>query len=205
VNNNNGDHDKVGRRPPLDFDLAHHCTSIRVDPGYSIRYVSCIFCYFVYITMSAAPITHQRYVEITWTEVHSGLSCTTSWEVLHVGELPWQPPRNFHPLPGSLQLSFPLCEWPILPLLFFLSSADVTSTLNNAMSFILSQLTMIFLPLLALLLSRNVTAQVTFVPPAVPLAVRSPYLNCWLQDGNATTLYGQTWPTTFNHSQVCHP
>ena len=87
----------------------------------------------------------------------------------------------------------------------FLSGADVTGPLNNAMSFIVSQLTMIFLPLLALLLSRNVTAQVTSVPPAIPLAVRSPYLSCWLQSGNATAAFGQTWPTTFNHSQVCHP
>ncbi|KAF8491808.1 hypothetical protein F5888DRAFT_1619585 [Russula emetica] len=69
------------------------------------------------------------------------------------------------------------------------------------MSFIVSQL-IIFLPLLALLLSRNVRAQVTFVPFAVPLAVRSPYLNCWLQDGNPATSFGQTWPTTFNYPQV---
>jgi hypothetical protein len=103
--NNRHDHDKAGRRPPLDFDLAHHCTSIRVDPGYGIRYVSCIFCYFVYITMSVAPITHQRYVEITWTEVHSGLSCTTSWEVLHVGELPWQP-GTFIPCPDPCNCPF---------------------------------------------------------------------------------------------------
>jgi hypothetical protein len=127
-----------------------------------------------------------------------------------MGKLPWQPPRNFHPLLRSLQLSFlhfafPLCEWPILPLLFFSSGADVTGGLNNPMSFIISKLTIIFLPLLALLLSRNVRAQATFVPPAIPLAVRSPYLSCWLQNSNPATLFGQTWPTTFNHSQVCHP
>jgi hypothetical protein len=73
------------------------------------------------------------------------------------------------------------------------------------MSFILSKLTMIFLPLLALLLSRNVRAQVTFVPPAVPLAVRSPYLNCWLHHNENVAIYGQTWSSTFNHTQVCHP
>ncbi|KAF8497612.1 hypothetical protein F5888DRAFT_1923669 [Russula emetica] len=70
------------------------------------------------------------------------------------------------------------------------------------MSFIVSQLTTIFLPLLALLLSRNVRAQVTSIPPTVPLAVRSPYLSCWLQNGNPATTFGQTWPTTFNHSQI---
>ena len=68
---------------------------------------------------------------------------------------------------------------------------------------IISQLTMIFLPLLALLFSQNVRAQVTFVPPAIPLAVRSPYLNCWLPNVNST-IFGQTWPATFvfKHSQV---
>jgi hypothetical protein len=121
-----------------------------------------------------------------------------------VGELPWQP-QEFSSCPDPYN-RLPLCEWPILPLLFFLSGADVTGgSLNNAMSFIVSQLTMVFLPLLALLLSRNVRAQVTSVPPAVPLAVRSPYLSCWLQNGNETTIFGQTWPTTFNRSQVCHP
>ena len=84
-------------------------------------------------------------------------------------------------------------------------SVDVTGSQNNAMSFIVSQLTMIFLPLLFLLLSCNVVrAQVTFVPPAVPLAVRSPYLNSWLKNGSAA-IFGQTWPTSLNHSQVCRP
>ena len=94
----------------------------------------------------------------------------------------------------------PLCEWPIRPLLFLLSG--VAGSLNNTMSFILSQLTMIFLSLLAHIMTPNVRAQVTFVPPAIPLAVRSPYLNCWLINGTGA-LFGQTWPTTFNHSQVC--
>ena len=62
---------------------------------------------------------------------------------------------------------------------------------------------MIFMPFLALLLSCNVKAQVTFVPPAIPLAVRSPYLNCWLQNGTGA-LFGQTWPTSLSN-QVCHP
>jgi hypothetical protein len=122
-----------------------------------------------------------------------------------VGELPWQPPRNFHPLPRSLQLSLSTLRVANPSSIVFLSGADATETLNNAMSFTVSQLAMIFLPLLALLLSRNVTAQVTSVPPAIPLAVRSPYLSCWLQSGNATAAFGQTWPTTFNRSQVCHP
>ncbi|KAI0278699.1 hypothetical protein BGY98DRAFT_916673 [Russula aff. rugulosa BPL654] len=37
--------------------------------------------------------------------------------------------------------------------------------------------------------------------PAVPLAVRSPYLNCWLQNVNSP-IAGQTWPTTINVSQI---
>ncbi|KAF8497614.1 hypothetical protein F5888DRAFT_1613618 [Russula emetica] len=56
---------------------------------------------------------------------------------------------------------------------------------------------MIFLPLLALLLSCNVRAQ-GFQVPAVPLAVRSPYLNCWLQNLNSTTIINQTWPTSLD-------
>ena len=120
-----------------------------------------------------------------------------------VGELPWRLLRDFHPcLP--LQLSF-------TPLRV-LNPSSIDSTVwslcrwqtNNAMSFIVSQLTMVFLPLLTLILSLNARAQVTFVPPALPLAVRSPYLNCWLFNGTGA-LFGQTWPTTFNHSQVCHP
>ena len=88
----------------------------------------------------------------------------------------------------------------------FLSEADDDTgrSLNNSMSFIVPQLTMFFLPFLALFLSHNVGAQVTFVPPAVPLAVRSPYLNSWLKNGTAA-IFGQTWPTSLNHSQVCHP
>ena len=122
-----------------------------------------------------------------------------------MGELPWQPPRSFHPLSRSQQLSFSTLRAVNPSSAVFFPGADVTGTLNNAMSFIVSQLIMIFLPFLVLLLSRNVTAQVTSVPPATPLAVRSPYLSCWLQSGNATAAFGQTWPTTFNHSQVCHP
>ena len=116
----------------------------------------------------------------------------------YLGSLPLSP-RRFHPLPTYLQLSFSTLRVANPSFIVFLSGTDVTGSLNIAMSFLVSQLTMIFLPLLALLLSRDVRAQVTFVPPAVPLAVRSPYLNCWLQ--NAT--FGQTWPTSFNNSQVC--
>jgi len=72
------------------------------------------------------------------------------------------------------------------------------------MSLIVSRLTIILLPLLALLLSHNVTAQQAFFPSAIPLAVRSPYLNCWLQSGIAPA-FGSTWPTTVDISQVCHP
>ncbi len=112
-------------------------------------------------------------------------------------------PGIFIPCPDPCNCPIPLCEWPFLSLLFQ-SGADVTDGLNNAMSFIVSRTTMIFLLLLTFHLFCNVRAQVTFVPPALPLAVRSPYLNCWLQNGNGA-LFGQTWPTTFNHNQVCHP
>lgn len=65
---------------------------------------------------------------------------------------------------------------------------------------------MILLPLFAILLSHStVRAQQAFFPAAIPLAVRSPYLNCWLQSGPApASAFGSTWPTTFNVSQVCH-
>ena len=63
---------------------------------------------------------------------------------------------------------------------------------------------MILLPLFALLLSHTVRAQQYFLPTAIPLAVRSPYLNCWLQT-RSPTVFGSTWPTSFNLSQVCHP
>jgi hypothetical protein len=69
------------------------------------------------------------------------------------------------------------------------------------MSFIILRLTMILLPLLTLLLSSNVKAQQTFFPPAVPLAVRSPYLTSWDYLTNGS-VFGQTWPTTFNNSMV---
>jgi hypothetical protein len=85
------------------------------------------------------------------------------------------------------------------PFLFLLSGADVADGLDDAMSPTISRLTIILLLFLPFfLLSPNTRAQ---LPPAIPLAVRSPYLNCWLH--NATL--GQAWPTTFSHSQVCHP
>ena len=71
------------------------------------------------------------------------------------------------------------------------------------MSLIISRLARILLPLYALLLFHDVKAQQAFFPSAIPLAVRSPYLNCWLQPGTAPG-FGSTWPTTFNISQVCH-
>src|SRR6267154_5413971 len=101
-----------------------------------------------------------------------------------MGKFPWQP---LHLWFGALRLPYPtpLCEWSLHPLSFFLPGPDVTDRLNNAMSLILSQLTMFLLPLLALLLSHNVRAQQPFFPSAIPLAVRSPYLSCWLQPGAA--------------------
>ena len=45
-------------------------------------------------------------------------------------------------------------------------------------------------------------AQQTFYPVAIPLAVRSPYLSCWLPLSNGTT-WDRTLPTTYDLSQVC--
>ena len=48
-------------------------------------------------------------------------------------------------------------------------------------------------------------AQQTLFPAAIPLAVRSPYLSCWDQTINGTTL-GTLWPTTSNSKEVrCLP
>ncbi|KAI0278702.1 hypothetical protein BGY98DRAFT_916704, partial [Russula aff. rugulosa BPL654] len=57
--------------------------------------------------------------------------------------------------------------------------------------------TMILLLLFALLLSSNVAS-----PAATPLAVRSPYLNCWLHFNETATSITHTWPTTSNLSQI---
>ena len=57
--------------------------------------------------------------------------------------------------------------------------------------------------LLTLLLSPTVRAQQTFFPPAIPLAVRSPYLTCWDYLTNGS-VFGQVWPTNFD-SKVCRP
>jgi hypothetical protein len=86
-----------------------------------------------------------------------------------------------------------------------LSGADVAGALNNAMSLSLSRLTTILLLILNLLLSPNIRAQQFLHPPTIPLAVRSPYLNCWLQcNRTLSTEWGHTWPTNSNISQVCH-
>jgi hypothetical protein len=45
-------------------------------------------------------------------------------------------------------------------------------------------------------------AQQTFYPVAIPLAVRSPYLSCWLPLSNGST-WDRTLPTTSDLSQVC--
>jgi len=115
-------------------------------------------------------------------------------------------PGIFIPCPDPCNCPIPLCEWPFLSLLFQ-SGADVTDGLNNSMSFIVSEsrLTMILvLILLTLLLSSNVAAQKTIIPPAIPLAVRSPYLSCWNNHSN-NAVFGRSWPTTINDTQVCHP
>ena len=89
-----------------------------------------------------------------------------------------------------------------IPLSSFLpiSGTYVADGLNDAISLFVSRLTMIFLLILTLLLSSSVTA----FPSAIPLAVRSPYFNCWLPVSNNISTLGQTWPTTFNLTQVCH-
>ena len=66
------------------------------------------------------------------------------------------------------------------------------------MAVIISFLLLLF----TFLVSRNARAQQTLFPPAIPLAVRSPYLSTWQYLTNGTII-GRTWPTTFNGSSVC--
>jgi hypothetical protein len=75
------------------------------------------------------------------------------------------------------------------------------------MSLTTSRLTIYLLLFLSFLVSPNATrAQQFSYPPTIPLAVRSPYLNCLLQYNQTfTTTFGHAWPTTSNLSQVCHP
>ena len=64
---------------------------------------------------------------------------------------------------------------------------------------------MTYLLFLLFLFSHYGRAQQTLFPAAIPLAVRSPYLSCWDQTTNGTTL-GLSWPTTANAQQVrCSP
>ena len=94
-------------------------------------------------------------------------------------------------------------------LLFFLSGAGAADALDDAMSLTISHLTIFLSLFLSFLVSPNTTrAQQFLLPPTIPLAVRSPNLNCWLQynhDSRDLTIFSGTWPTTSNHSQVCHP
>ena len=71
--------------------------------------------------------------------------------------------------------------------------------LDDAMPPAISQLTTILLLFLFFLLSPSTRAQRFVYPPTIPLAVRSPYLNCWLQYSNSFTAFR---PTTFNQSEV---
>lgn len=69
------------------------------------------------------------------------------------------------------------------------------------MSFITTQLGTVLLLFLTLLFP-NTRAQQTLFPPAIPLAVRSPYLSSWYHITNGT-VFGQLWPATYNNpSQV---
>lgn len=47
---------------------------VRVDPGYSRSYVLHFLLFCIYNYVSGAYHSHQRYVELTWTEGHSGFS-----------------------------------------------------------------------------------------------------------------------------------
>ena len=69
------------------------------------------------------------------------------------------------------------------------------------MSLITSQLKMMLVLFLALLFSPDARAQRTFFPPAIPLAVRSPYLSSWDHITNGT-VFGQLWPNTYTPNQV---
>ena len=62
---------------------------------------------------------------------------------------------------------------------------------------------MMLLLVLALLFSPNARAQRTFFPPAIPLAVRSPYLSSWNHITNGT-VFGQSWPGTYNNQVTRH-
>ena len=84
----------------------------------------------------------------------------------------------------------------------------LSDSLNNATSPFVTRPTTIILLLVTLLLSPNIRAQkyLQAFPtlPAIPLAVRSPYLNSWLNNNGNAFMNSPTWPTTFNCSQVCH-
>lgn len=72
------------------------------------------------------------------------------------------------------------------------------------MSCIISQFNMTFLLFLTFLLSSGAIAQQTLFPPAIPLAVRSPYLNSWLNPTNGSTFRQLwQWPTTYTSTPVC--
>ena len=69
----------------------------------------------------------------------------------------------------------------------------------------MNQLLITYFLTILVFLSHYGRAQQTLFPAAIPLAVRSPYLSCWDQTANGTTL-GTLWPTTSNSNQVrCLP
>ena len=117
----------------------------------------------------------------------------------------------FHTLPLCLsrcRLSAPCCNHPVsLTLRLRLGVSNLSPPLPrsyNTMSFTLSQPKMMLLLLLSFLLYPNIRAQQTLFPPAVPLAVRSPYLSSWFHIKNGTIL-NHSLPATFDPSQVtCH-
>ena len=61
---------------------------------------------------------------------------------------------------------------------------------------------MTYLLFILFFLFHHGSAQQTHFPAAIPLAVCLPYLSCWDQTTNGTTL-GTLWPTTSSQSQVC--
>ncbi|KAF8273701.1 hypothetical protein EI94DRAFT_1715629 [Lactarius quietus] len=63
-----------------------------------------------------------------------------------------------------------------------------------------NQLLIIYFQVILTSLSQYGTAQQILFPAAIPLAVRSPYLNCWDQTTNGMIL-GNTWSTNPNSNQ----
>lgn len=85
-------------------------------------------------------------------------------------------------MPGAL---LPMARWPlhsIFPLLLVTLLSLLVNVAHGAVSW----------------------TATPFNPAAVPLAVRTPYLSCWLPQGAGTALNG-AWPTFWTGSVCGHP